>query len=106
MMIRNDQIHPALACDLPLLDGGDPAVDGDDHLRALVTDLRDRFGIEPVPLVDAMGDVEAYGAAERFDGVPEDRGGGDAVDVVVAVDDDPLAIANRLRDALGGLGKV
>ena len=103
VVIRHDQIDAALARDLRRLDRGDAAVDGDDQLGAVVAELRDRLGVEAVAFVDAVGDVEVGVAAEDADGVPEDGGGGDAVDVVVAVDDDLFAVADRPGDALGGL---
>ena len=88
MMIRDDQCDAALFRHLRRLDRGDAAIDGDDQLCAAVADLRDGVAIQAIPFFDAMRNVVIDLAAELTDRVPEDGGGGDAVDVVVAVDDD------------------
>jgi hypothetical protein len=106
VVVGDDQIDAALFRDLRLLDRGDAAVDGDNELRPGVTDLLKRLGIQPVAFVDPVGDVEIDLSAQDGDGVPEDGGGGDAVDVVVAVDDDFLLVPHRLGDAIGGLSQV
>src|SRR5258706_11281105 len=100
MMIRDNEIHPPLARDLGRLDRRYAAINGDDQLCALVADLPDRVGVQAVPLFDPMRDVILDVPPEHRDGVPEDARGGDAVDVIVAVDEDPLAIANGLGDPL------
>ena len=73
----------------------DAAVDRDDHLRAVGVQPLDRRRLQAVavaqPLGDEMGDV----AAEQLEGPAQDHGRGDAVDVVVAVDDDALAGRRR-----------
>ena len=102
MMIRDDQIHAAVFGDFGLLDGGHAAVDGDDEFGALIADLGDGLGVEAVTFLNAVRDVKLDLAAQQGDGVPEDAGGGDAVDIVVAVDDDRFAVADGLGDALGG----
>src|SRR5688572_207888 len=106
MMIRHNQIHAPVFGYFRWLDGSDAAVDGDDELGAVVAELGDRFGIQAVSFVDAVGGVEVGSATEGADGVPENRGGGDAVDVVVAVKDDPLVVADRAGDAIGGAGEA
>ena len=61
------------------------------------------FGVEAVTFVDAVGDVAGDGGFGEVEGVIEDGGCGDAVDVVVAVDDDGLVVVDGLADALCGL---
>jgi hypothetical protein len=106
MVIGDDEIDAALFGDLSGFYGGDAAVDGDDELGAAVDDLAEGVGIEAVAFFEAVGDVEVDFAAQDVDGVPEDGGGGDAVDVVVAVDDDFFAVADGAGDAVGGFGEV
>src|SRR5579884_1268384 len=106
MMVGDDQINAPVLGDLGLLDGGDAAIDGDDELRAGIANLLQRLVVQPVPLVNAVRDVEVNVAAQHGDGVPEDGGGGDAVYVVVAIDDDPLLVAHRLGHPLGGFAQV
>jgi hypothetical protein len=104
VVVGDDQVHAAVAGDLGLLDGGDAAVDRDDQLRALVAQLGQRLGVQAVAFLDAVGDVELGVPAEHADRVPQDAGGRDAVDVVVAVDDDLLLVPDRPGDPVGGLG--
>ena len=68
--------------------------------------MRDRFRVDAVALVDAVGHVSAHVGVGRggLERVIEDARGGDAVDVVVAVDHDALPVAHGLHDALGGAG--
>ncbi len=106
MVICNDQLNTAFAHHFRGLDGGDAAVNGDDELRTVIADLGDRFAVQAVPFFDAVRDVIFDNAAELADGVPEDGGGGDAVDVVIAVDDDFFVVANRFGDSLGGEGEI
>jgi hypothetical protein len=106
VVISDDEVYAALAGQRGGFVRGDATIDGDDELRALVGELGDGFGVEAVAFLDAVGDVELDRAAQEGDGVPENGSGGDAVNVVVAVDDDSLAIADGLGDALGGLAKV
>jgi len=89
-----------------LFDCGDSAVDGDNELRPGVAELGEGFGVEAITFFDAVRDIEIAGSAQGADGVPEDGGGGDAVDVVVAVDNYFLFIPNGLRDAVGGLAQA
>ncbi len=106
VVIGNDQIDAALLGNLHLIDRGNAAVYGDDDFRAAVDDFREDCGVQAVPFVDAVGDVPVDLAAEDSDGVPEDGGGGDAVDVVIAVNDDFFFGVNRAGDALGRLAQV
>src|SRR5688572_16111960 len=106
MVISDDQVNSALAADLGLLDGGDAAVDRDDQPRAVGADLGEGLFVEAVAFFDAVGDVVVDFAAELADRVPEDGSGGDAVDVVIAVDDDLLSVADGLGDAVGGAGQI
>ena len=102
VVVGDDEIDIFVAKRFCFVEGGDAAVDGDDEFGAGVGELFEGFGVEAVAFFEALGDVVVDVAAEEGDGVPEDGGGGDAVDVVVAVDDDFFLVADGLVDALGG----
>ena len=107
VVVGDDQIDAELFGDLRLIDGGDAAVDGDDEGRAVAVELFDGLAVEAVALVDAVGDVglDAFGGvAEGDECVPEDGGGGDAVDVVVAVDGELFTGLHGFRDPFCGVG--
>ena len=106
VMVGDDQIDAALASDEGGFDGGDAAIDGDDEFGAVVDDLGQGLGIQAVSFVDAMGNVGFDFSAEEGDGVPENAGGGDAIDVVIAVDDDFFRVGDGLGDAPGGGGET
>jgi len=106
VMIGDDEIDAALSvlCEgAGWLDSGDAAVDRDDDLCAAVGEGTEGFGVDSVAFFDAMGDVGAdvCGGFKAFEGVVEDAGGGDSVDVVIAVDDDLLVVAEGVDESLG-----
>src|SRR6476660_4924270 len=102
MMVGDDQFNAAAAEGFGFFNCGDAAIDAYDELRASVGELAQRFGIQAVTFFESFGDVVIHLAAEQRDGAPEDGGGGDAVDVVVAVDDDFFAGFDGEVDPLGG----
>jgi hypothetical protein len=106
VMIGDNQIDALIAHHFRLLNRSNAAIDRDDHLGSLIANRRECFGVEAISFVDAVGNVIIDFAAEGFDGVPENGGGGDAIDVVIAVDDDFFLIADGAGDALGGEGQV
>ena len=94
VVIGDDQINAELSCDLGFFDRRDAAVDADDDVGALGRERFDGLGVEAVALFESVGDVGpdvGVRAADGHEGVVEDRRGGDAVDVVVAIDHDLLA---------------
>ena len=82
---------------------GRAAIDGDHHSHAVRRQCGQRFVVEPVALLDAVGHVEAQVGirARSLDRPPQDGGGRDAVGVVIAVDGDAPAGAHRGLEALG-----
>ncbi len=86
------------------LDAGDAAIHCDYELYVpLGQHALQHFGLESVAVDEAMRDDEAGVRAEGLeDGLQQDDRG-DAVDVVVAVDDDPFFVANSAGDALAGM---
>ena len=70
----------------------------------LAGELAERFGVEAVAVFEPMRDVKIDVCAPRcLRHVEQDRGAGDAVDVVVAVDADFLLLFDGLKDAFDGL---
>src|SRR5438874_6731332 len=95
VMIGDNQVDAFFARDICGADRGDATVDGDDELcLPFVAEGSDRLRVQAVAFVDAVGDVVLDLTAEKLDRMPEDGGRGDAVDVIVAVDDDLFAIAD------------
>ena len=60
----------------------------------------DRRRLQPVAVPQALGDEVDDVGAEQLERAPQDHRRGDAVDVVVAVDRDPLLARERRHDAL------
>jgi hypothetical protein len=57
VVIRHDQVHAEFLRQVRRRDRGDPAVTGDQQSRAPLGQRADRVGVQPVTLVDAVGDV-------------------------------------------------
>ena len=110
VMIRDDQINAALPRDARGRDRGDTAIDGDDQLGPTIlpiaADLLDRLAVQAVAFIDAMRDVVIDDSTERFDRVPKNARGRDAVHIVIAIDDDLFLLADGAGDAGGGDRKI
>ncbi len=106
-MVGYDDLRPQVASHLHLPAGRDPAVDRNDQPRPAGDDLADGLFVEAVTLLEAVGDVVVDVRISHPQDPPQDGCAGDAVDVVVAVDDDLAALLDRLADQVGGpLGAV
>jgi hypothetical protein len=91
VVVGDDDLYAERARVRDLLDRGDAAVDRDEQLgprRRLALDARDR---QAVAVLEAAGQLAHRGRAEALERPCQDRRGADAVNVVVAVDDDPRA---------------
>lgn len=89
-------------------DGGNAAVDGDDDFGTGIGECFDRGFVEAVAFVDAVGDVGGDLGVWRDDSehVDEDRGGGDAVDIVISEYDDGFVVGDRFEDSGRGFVEV
>ena len=81
--------------------GAYAAVDGDDQFGALIDEPFQGVGIEAIPFGQAVGHVGFDRRAELGQARVQDRGGGHAIDVVVAVDNDFFVVADRLQGPPG-----
>ncbi len=90
------------------VDGGDSAVDGDDDLCSGLCECFDCRFVEAVAFFDAVGDVGGDLCVWSDDSqhVDEDRGGGDAIDIVISEDDDGFIVGDGVEDALSGFIEV
>ncbi len=84
-----------------------PQSDGDKHGGFVLLDAAlDAVLTEAIALFDAKREEGLRIGAEAAEDAPEQRGRGDAVDIVVAEDDDFLACGDGLEDALGAALEV
>ena len=100
VMVGDDDVEPAFSGLGDLVDGRDPAVDGEDEPATLVGEPGKRVAADAVALVEAAREVPGDVGAELAQEKNGERGRGDAVDVVVAVDADPASLA---RSRLGSV---
>ena len=64
MVVGNDQVNAKLVTQLGFRNGGDAAVHGDNQFYALLMQIVDGDGVEPVALLQPSGDVaDAVGTA-------------------------------------------
>ena len=102
VVIGDDEID-LIFCRCRLLDGGDAAVHRDDEPGAPGDDLIERFLVQPVAVLLTMRNEVVCSRAELTQIAAEKRGRRDAVDVVIAIDDDALLRLDRLLYARDGL---
>ena len=96
--------RPEALGELDLVASTDAAVDRDQEPGALGGERLDRLGRDPVAVAEAVGQPPDDVAAEQAQRLDDEEGGGDAVGVVVTVDGDALAPAQRPVDAGARLG--
>ena len=86
------------------LDGRRPAVHRDDEIRVVVLHAPvERIHAEPVSVLEPVRQERRRDRAEPAEHLDHERGGGDAVHVVVAVDEDGAALLDVRPDHLDGL---
>ena len=104
VMIGDDQVQAEPPRQGGLLDAGDAAIDRQQQVRLAVAPGADGVGVQPVAFLDAVRHVVGHFGAEHLQAQPEDGRAGHAVNVVIAVDDDPLAGGHGVVDPPHGLG--
>ena len=95
MVVGDDHLETAFTRVCDLVDGSDAAVDRQENLDTVFDERVNGFAPEPVALFEAAWQEPAHvGAPVSEHGVRE-RGGADAVDVVIAVNADARALFDR-----------
>jgi hypothetical protein len=84
-------------------DRGGATVAGDDELRSSLDGGIDSGIAQVVAVFDAARDERHRLAAELAHGPREKRRGADAIDVVIAMDENELFVPDRAREALDSL---
>ena len=99
-MIGDDHFEPDLAGTPGRIAGSDAAVDRDQQSTAFFVNLLECRSIEAVTFFEAVGDVEINVGVGEAQDMPQNGARGDAIDIVIAVNNDLLAVANCAGDAL------
>ncbi len=99
-MVRDDQVEPQLARPDGRFGGADAAVDRDDQTHAAGVQPLDRFRLEAVAVAQPVRHEVLDPRAEELERASQDGGRRDAVDVVVAVDGDPLVARDGAEEAV------
>ncbi len=95
MVIGDDHVHAETLRLLDLGDSRDSAVDGENELHALLGELGDCRGRNPVTLLEPAREMPDDVGTELTERQRRERRRADAVDVVVAMDTDPLPPFDR-----------
>ena len=98
-MIGNDRVDAERFGITDLVDGGNAVVHGDDQLDALLVQRIDGCVVHTVALRLTGGDVVHHMRADRLKIRIQQRRGGHAVCVIVAVDTDKLLLRDSLMHA-------
>ena len=104
MVIGDDEIEPEGFGGLGGGKGADAGIDADDETHALRGCGFEHLIAHTVAFAETMRDVKTDFAAEHFNGCFEQNGGGGAIDVIVAVDQDRLSALYGLLNARNGGG--
>jgi len=106
VMIRDDDLEPARPRLGNLLDRGHAAVDGEDEPAALVGEPRKRFALDAVALLEAARQMPDNVRTELAQDEHRERGGADAVRVVVPVHADARSGCDGALDRVDARGHV
>ena len=101
VVVEDQRLEPEFGPDRDRLVRRDPAVDRDQQVGALFADRADALDREAVAggVAVRQDDLERVPGREQADHPGEDARSGDAVEVVVAVDRDPLATGDRVGES-------
>jgi hypothetical protein len=77
---------------------GGAAIHGDKQARAFRMSQAHGVLSEPIAFVLTVGDVTVRSQAQRMQGLTQYDGGRDAVDIIVAMDEDRLVALGRKSD--------
>jgi len=103
VVVRHDDVQAEFAGPGHLRLPADAAVHRHEDAGTLAGQVLDGLAVQAVPFLDAVWHVDADVGIGQAEGLPEDGGRRDAVHVVVAVDDDRLAVAGGCHEPVGGL---
>ncbi len=95
VMVGDDQIDAEVAGPPGRFRAANAAVDRHDQLHALAVQPFDGGGLQAVAVGQPFGNEVADVGAQQLQRAAKDDGRGDAVDVVIAVNGDPLPSGNR-----------
>ena len=101
VVVADDHLEAGALQRFDLVEVGDPAVDGEQQVRGGGV-LRDAVGMDAVAVADPVGDEGLDAPTERPQAQRQQRGAGDPVGVVVAVDPHPPAPLEGVHQAVGG----
>src|SRR5690348_5653528 len=94
-MISNDQIQPNAARGFSCTKSANPGIDADHQTDAIGRGTLDDIVFHSVAVSNAVGNVKLRTSTDDLNGFFENDDRGSAVDVVIAVDQNALAIRNR-----------
>ena len=101
MVVADDEVNAEGARLFHPLDGFYAAVERDDEGVAPLMGVLDTLARDTVTLIETVGDVEAEAVGGRrhaAEGLVDKGDGRDPVDVIIAVDEDALAVIERALD--------
>ena len=100
VMVRDDDVDAQFVGAAHDFGGADAGIHADDQLHALFGGGLHYFGTHAVAVLQAVRHVIGGDAAGQFEGLGKQHDAGSAIHVVIAVDQDALALADGARDAL------
>ncbi len=100
MVVGHDDVEPHLTSERDLRVSGDTAVNGDDELGPDVAREPHAAVGQPVSLIESVRDVEVDAATDGLKTPLHQNDGGNAIDVVVAANQDSLAVVDSAAESL------
>jgi hypothetical protein len=102
VVVGDDEIEAQLARASRRVGAADAAVHGDDDLDALGVEPLERGRLQAVAIAEPLGDEMRHLPAEQLERTAQNHGGRDAVDVVITMNGDALAVGQGPQQPLDG----
>ena len=106
VMVRDDQVHPQVACPRGGFRRANAAIHRDDQPRTVLVQPIDRRPLQTVAVAEPLRDEVHHVGAKQFERATQNHRRRHAVHVVVAVDGDAVFRFNCAEDALYGRAHV
>ena len=106
MVVRDDQIETQLAGALRRLHAANAAIHRHHHPNALRMQTLDRPGVQPVAVLQALGNEVRHVTLQELEGAAQHDGGADSIGIVVAVHGDRFASLHGTEEPLDGAVEV
>ncbi len=98
MMIGDHQVQSQLTGHIRCLEGPDPVIDSDNQAITILGSLLQDILLDAISFFQSPGQVKTDRGTQHFQGPPQDYGRGNAIDIIVPIDQYLLSLVPGLKN--------